>query len=180
MANRFRAWLLERAGFYRELPDYVRGLKKTAIQEILYGESVIAIAFAVYTYVYSISMAEVLIALAASFVLAGYHIWRADHLLLIPKITLRFENRDPFVQIDQGDSPEVMLKKYFRLFPECSTAVADCQGYLLAVFKEVKGRWEPTAFNEAVPLTWADDRTGAITIEPGIGPYLRIFYVDHF
>jgi hypothetical protein len=78
MANRVRTWLAERAGFYRELPDYIRALRTTAIQEIIYGESLIAIAFAVYTYVYSIALISVLTVFAASFALAGYHIWRAD------------------------------------------------------------------------------------------------------
>jgi hypothetical protein len=73
-SGRLQSWIGERAGFYRELPDYFRGLKKTAIQEILYGESVAMIVFAVYTYVYSISPPSVLLVTAGSFVLAGYHI----------------------------------------------------------------------------------------------------------
>jgi hypothetical protein len=112
-------------------------------------------------------------------VIAGYYAWRRDHLILMPKITLRFENRTPFVQMTSVANPEVTLRQYFRLFPDCLSPV-ESEGYLLRVFRQVDGRWEPTPFNEAVPLTWADGRSGPIKVEPEIGPYLNVFYVETF
>lgn len=50
----------------------------------------------------------------------------------------------------------------------------------MAVFREVDGTWQTTLFDEPLPLTWADGRTGPINIESGIGPYLKVFYVENY
>jgi hypothetical protein len=110
-------------------------------------------------------------------VIAGYYAWRADHLILMPKITLRFENRMPFKQPSPMEGI-VGVKMFFRVFPDCSSPVPNCTGHLLAVYREIDGHWKPTLFNEAVLLTWADGRVGPITIEPRIGPYLNVFCTD--
>jgi len=113
-------------------------------------------------------------AFVIALVVAGYYTWRADHLQLIPKVTLHFEHRDPFKQTTPLENV-VGVKVYFRVFPKCSTPVPNCTGYLLKIFRERDGRWISTPFNEAVLLTWADGRTGPITVEPGIGPLLECF-----
>ncbi len=162
------------------LPEYFLSVKAEA-WDLAWGPGLIAIVFCLWWYQRTTPMPSLNIALflGAALVLAGYYLWRADHILLVPKITLRFEDRTPFVQMTAVKDPEVTMRKYFRVFPDCSTAV-ESQGYLLAVFREVKGHWQPTLFDEPVSLTWADGRTGPIKIEPEIGPYLNVFYVETY
>jgi hypothetical protein len=163
------------------LTEYFLSVKAEA-WNLAWGPGLIAIAFCLWWFQRTTPMPSVDIALflGGSLVLAGYYLWRADHLHLIQKITLRFENREPFTQMTPIVSPDLILRKYFRFFPECSSPVANCAAYLLAVFREIDGQWKPTPFNEAVLLKWADGRVGQITVEPGIGPYLELFYVDSF
>ncbi len=177
MANRFRIWLAARAGIYREFPNYIRGLKKTAIQEILYGESVIAIAFAVYTYVYSISLASVLIVLAASFVLAGYHIWRVDHLRLIAGIKLEEIRQQP-AQAGPAN------RTYVQLVMRCATEVAieECKGWLLRVWKwsATSNDWETIEPNQALRLNWSPGIEAPITLFPKVPEIIDVLFVsDH-
>jgi hypothetical protein len=113
-------------------------------------------------------------AIAASNPQAGREVTEIKKLLV--PIKLRFEYRDPFLQKTPVDNGTTRL--YIRLLPECSSAVENCLGRLLSIDHQIGTRWEPTAYNEAVPLTWANRRIGPTTIEPQIGPYLDVFYID--
>ena len=92
-------------------------------------------------------------------------------------IKLRFEYREPCVQMTPvtDDSTRV----YIRLFPECTGPVKDCTGYLLAIYRRTGKVWEPTVFNEAWPLTWANIGAQPVTVDPHIGPYLDVFYIGN-
>jgi hypothetical protein len=164
------------------LPEYFFSVKAEA-WNLAWGPGFIAVIFCLWWFERATPMPTLNVALflGAALVLAGYYLWRADHLRLVPKITLRFANEPPFVQTTPAATPgsEIILSRYWRVFPDCSAPVENCTGYLLKVFKEVDGRWEPTAFDEAVPLMWANRNfAGPTTIEPKIGPYLDVFYVD--
>jgi len=171
-------WLAERAGFYRELPDYLRGLRKTAIQEIVYGESVIATAFAVYTYVYSISLASVLLFFAGSFVLAGYHIWRAEHLRLVPK----FEHLGArFEQKTTTDPTEQRRYVQLRLRSINDAEIEQCEGHLLQVMRwsDEENDWIETELNQHLHLHWSYGGPHPITFHPGMEERLNLLWVNN-
>lgn len=104
-------------------------------------------------------------------------------------VRLRFENRDPFVVVTEttqiaisGDGLQIQQVKgpnrvYVRVFPECAQPVTNCTGYLLEICRKVGDDWARTDFNEAWPLTWANYGTHSVTIQPGIGPYLDVFFI---
>ena len=180
MANRLRTWLAERAGFYREAPDYIRALKKTAIQEIVFGESAIAIAFTVYTFVYTISLMAVLMFFAASFALAGYHIWRPYHLRLQPK--LQFEQKI-FPQLNKAitiNTSTLRWINYIQLLPRCATdsPVEDSRGRLLRVLRMGEHGWEPTELNEPLDLVWSNHDSLPRTLEPDVDQRLNLLSVS--
>ena len=103
-------------------------------------------------------------------------------------ITLRFENREPFVVVTPTTHPafidgllqqvEGPHRVYVRLFPECIHPIGNCTGYLLEVCRKVGGVWQRTVFNEAWPLTWANYLIIPVTVRPTIGPYLDLFYIQ--
>lgn len=169
----FQAWIGERAGFYRELPDYFRGLKKTAIQEIFYGESVLMIIFAIYTYVYSISLSSVLLMLAGSFMLAGYHIWRADHLRLIPGIKLEEVRQQPAPGKDEK-------RTYVQLVLSCATEapIEECNGRLLRVWRWSGDDWGQIEPNQPLHLNWSPGVDQPITLSPYVPELLDVFYLS--
>lgn len=158
-------------------PDYLKSI--IAHWNEIFFLSIPALPFVLWWYLGEPPMWIRVVVFVWVLVIAGYYAWRADHLIVMPKITLRFEHRAPFVQMTAMKDPEVTMRQYFRVLPQCSTAV-ESQGYLLAVFREIKGKWHPTMFDEPVPLTWADGRTGPIKVEPEIGPYLNVFYVETY
>jgi len=173
-------WLTAQFKTLDLLPEYFQSAKQEWWR-ILWGESLVAIAFVLWVLLAPMPIWAIICFLLAAFAMASYYIWRADHIRLIPTIRLRFEYREPFVQMTPATSPgrDIVLARYWRVFPDCSTRIENCTGYLLGVFKEVNGHWEPTAFDEAVPLIWANrNYAGPLTIEPNIGPYLDVFYTD--
>lgn len=99
---------------------------------------------------------------------------------------MRFEDREPFIQptpteVTGRGSPLSLPganRVYIRIFPECTTPVDNCEAFLLAVYREENGNWVPTPINEACRLTWANRSTGSLSVHPGIGPYVDVFYVE--
>jgi len=87
--SKVKNWLLARLGIYREFLQYLASIRHVGI-EIFYGEGIVFFGFAIYSYVYSISLYSVLGFFGAACLLAGYHIWRTDHLRLFP--CLRFHD----------------------------------------------------------------------------------------
>lgn len=180
MAEAIKRWLADRVGAYRDLPQYLRDVKKAGT-EIAYGESLLALAFGIYTYAYTVSLGSVLSFFAASFVLAGYHIWHSYYLRLLPK--LEFE---PAVFREIRDEAAtntgtIYSVEYLQILPRCLTEspVEDCRGRLLRVL-ERKGNgdeWQPTVFNEPLDLIWSLHSSDPITLEPNIPQRLNLLAV---
>jgi hypothetical protein len=169
-------WLVDWVKALDLLPAYFRAASENFLN-VIFGPGVLAILYCVWALIAMPPLAVTLMFLVGAILVASYYLWRADHLQLVPKVTLRFENRVPFKQPAPMEDA-IGVKMYFRVFPDSLIPVPGCAGYLLAVYREIDGNWRPTLFDEPVALIWADGRSGPITVEPEIGPYLNIFYVD--
>lgn len=131
--------------------------------------------FAVYTYVYSISLSSVLLVLAGSFVLAGYHIWRADHLRLIPGIKLE--------EIRQASArAKDVNRNYIQLVVGCATEapIEECRGRLLHVWRWSGDDWKQIEPNRPLHLNWSPGVDEPISLSPGIPEFIDVLYIsDH-
>jgi hypothetical protein len=165
------------------LPDYIRAVKKTAVQEIIYGESAIAIMFTIYTLLFSLSLIAVVIAFAAAFILAGYHIWRPYHLRLQPKFKIIWRAYQERTKAVSRIGNVAYTVDYIQLLPVCTTdaPVENCRGRLLRVMEwnaeAYQPYWAPTVLNEPLDLIWSNHDSQPLTLEPGVNQRLNLLAV---
>jgi hypothetical protein len=178
-------WAVARIRTFDLLPDYLRTVLK--LWNDVFWASLPTFPFVLWWMFDSPPMWIVVGIFIWVFIVAGYYAWREDHLRLVPKITLMFENREPFVQTTPtqlggfiGPRPASGPDRvYIRVFPQCSTRVRACEPYLLAIYREEDGIWTPTPMNEPCLLTWANrPQTRQLDVEPGIGPYVDVCYIE--
>jgi hypothetical protein len=170
---RIKQWFSARVGAYGELASYLRDIRKVGL-EIAYGESLLALAFAIYTYVYAISLCSVLAFLGGSCLLAGYHIWRVNHLRLLPKLEF---STDIFVQEVRQNSGE--LVRWIQVLPRCLTAspVDECVGRLLRVRMPDNGG-ATALFNEPLDLSWSTKDSRPLTLYPDVDQRLNVVWTS--
>jgi hypothetical protein len=155
--------------------DYWLAFKSTA-WELFYGATLIGIPFAVYTLLYAPSKVLLLSYLLLVVFVAGYYLWRADHIRLMPKL----EARDfKVVRTPTTDANETRV--YVQVLPKCLTEapVSKCKGRLLRVYKcedETK-QWELTAMDEPVDLEWSIHGFNELTIQRGSEPRLNVCFI---
>jgi hypothetical protein len=168
-----KKWMSDRVGAYRDLPEYLRGLRKVGL-EIVYGESVLALFFAIYTYVESISLCPVLAFFGGSFILAGYHIWRAT---CVPTVELQFEYKRPFLEPTPANAGNQQV--YVRVLPKCRSAL-NATAYCTGLYREIAdNNWDALIINDAVPLIWSNlGVIGAIPLSRNVPQMFDIFFVQ--
>jgi hypothetical protein len=185
-------WIATRSRTFDLLPEYLR-VVIGHWNDILWG-SVPTFPFVIWWFLGSPPAWLVTIIFVWVLIVAGYYAWRSEHLLLVPKLRLQFEQRNPFVLITPAveatsggnplpkllHAPPALLRCYARLLPKCmSTHVVGCRGYLAAVHKEVAGRWAATEFNEALRLQWSNRPTAdSLELQREVDQFLDLFYID--
>ena len=122
------------------------------------------------------------LAIVGALFLAGFYLWRADHIRLMPK----FEAHEVRIQdsptADKGGNP-TGSSTLVQLLPKCLTdaEIENCQGHLRRILRwsYFNNRWEETEMNETVLLHWSheDEAPVPITLHPGIERRLNVFYV---
>jgi hypothetical protein len=119
------------------------------------------------------------IAVLLALLIAGYYTWRADHVRLMPKFVVEALH----VQHTPNESGRSV---WIQLEPRCLTdaPVEECQGRLLGVMHRYpvgsgigSGNWETTDINEPLVLGWSHGGFFPITLEPGVGQRLNIFWL---
>jgi hypothetical protein len=152
--------------------DYLLAVKEHA-WETVWGATVVGIPFTIYTLYFAPSRLFLAWFCVWIVLVAGYYIWRADHIRLIPK----FAVTELIVQPTETEDPNSM-NLYVQIIPECLTdaPVHECRGRLLRVCKRHSdsGEWVVTGMNAPLFLGW--DYYGIIpfTLEPGIKRRLNI------
>ena len=117
------------------------------------------------------------LAIVGALFLAGYYLWRADHIRLQPKFKVE-------KVIPQRTETEVsgVTTIYLQVLPECLTdaPVQECHGRLLLVSKlDSRGQWVPTEMNAPLKLGWDYYGYDPLTLEPGIGQRLDVCWWDN-
>jgi hypothetical protein len=112
--TRIWKWLLDWARSLNLFPDYFQALRENFLN-VIFGPSVLAVIYGIWSLIAVPPLSITLLFLGGAALLASYYVWRADHLQLVSKITLRFENREPFKQTTPMEDV-LGVRFYFRVF----------------------------------------------------------------
>jgi hypothetical protein len=122
------------------------------------------------------------LAILCAVILAGYYVWRADHVRLMPKFEINKFCTQHTPTMDRNTGEPTGASMWVQLVPRCLTEaeVVDCQGHLKQVRKWSNGSgWEETEMNETLELFWSHggDVPTPITLHPGIERRLNVFFI---
>jgi len=166
-------WLKSRIKTYDLFWEYFATLRRTWV-DVAWGTGVPAVGFIIWWSLGNIPQWAIALFFVWALIVAGYFSWRADHLRLMPK----FEIREFCIQ--ETPTEGLQRKVYIQLVPQCLTdaSVKECQGNLLAVFKQIVGdsEWAATSMDEPLHLEWSYRGSGPLTLKPGIAQRLNVCY----
>ena len=173
----------------RPLWEYWLAFKNT-FWEKFWGPSLIGVIFGLLTLFLAPSKMWFLVYLLIVTFIAGYHMWREEHIRwreLDARLTPKFEVPDkiryqpaPTINPATGDK---WVTVWAQLLPKCLTEapVEGCLGHLRRVLRwsEKLKAWEETQMNESLPLGWSHDNPShpPITLEAGNEKRLNVFCV---
>ena len=166
---------------WAEIFDYLAAVKEHA-WEVMWGAGVIGTVFTIATLVWSPSWRAFGYIIALVVFVAGYQLWRAYHVRLVPKL----EIGDVHVEWS-GTGVPGKKRIFVQVLVKCATEgpVANCTGQILKVTKLVKSsnghndEWEPTKIRETNDLLWSFKDKPIITVEDGAQRRLNVFLVEN-
>jgi len=115
---------------------------------------------------------------------AGYMVWQADHVRLVPKFSVPQFHIQHTPNLVDGRSTARSI--WIQIEPECLTdaPVEECQGRIIRVLHKWPadsgigdGGWEATEVNEPQALSWSLTGYAPITLYPGVPQRLNIFWI---
>ena len=114
-------------------------------------------------------------------IVAGYFLWRPNHLRLMPKL----EVGDINMTYTTAGAPD-KKRKYVQVLVKCATEgpIKNCRGQLLRISKWIKdpdgqdGKWETTHIDETLDLLWSFVDEPTLTLEHGAPRRLNVFFVE--
>ena len=112
-------------------------------------------------------------AVAWVFLVAGYYVWRTDHVRLVPKLAVRGTRlQDTPVTINGSVYDH---RTFVQLLPTCLTQapVYECVAYLQKVERLNEDGWKDTALDKNLILNWAGEQ------HPQSEQPLNIFFIQH-
>jgi hypothetical protein len=159
-------WVKARFGTFDLLPVYFRAIVHRW-HDVLWGAGVLAVAFVLWWFLGTPSVRTIAWYLAAVMFIAGYYVWREQHIRLMPRFTVLNEiryHRTP--TLDGG------MSVWIQLFPKCLTKapIEECSAWLreVRVWSQEDRKWKATDMNESLPLGWSlgDEKHLPITLQP--------------
>ena len=156
------------------VPQYFKSTAKEWMN-ILFGESLVGVVFLIW---WALGSPPLVIIFLLAVLVAGYYVWRAAFVHLIPRIQI-----SRFVVTPTPTNHIGVFQAYVHIIPECLTksSVNKCQGYLLRVSKQssVTGEWEPTEIDEPLELVWSIyDNANPRALQHGIDTRLNLCFIS--
>ncbi len=173
-----RKWITLRFREFDLLPDYFRAIA-SEFQRFLWGPALIAVVFVIASLLGVLPKWVTIIYLVAVMLVAGYYVWRADHVRLMPRFKVDIFHI-------QRTRCNVGCAAYIQLEPQCLTEspVEQCRGYLIRVLHKWpsesgidNGEWESTDINEPLPLQWSFSDSSPMTLVSGVPQRLNVFWI---
>jgi hypothetical protein len=163
------------------LEDYFP-LLFTRWQAALWGGSVLAVAFGWHFVTADWPYPVRVTACVAALFFAGYYVWRADHVRLMPKLSM-----GDISMTYTGTGVPNQKRRYVQVLVKCETEgpINNCRGQLLRVSNWVEdsdglnGKWEATHLAETLDLLWSFVDEPTLTLEHGAPRRLNLFYVEN-
>jgi hypothetical protein len=175
-------WLRGKFRTFDLLPEYFRSVA-AHWQDFLWGESVVAVAFTVWWLLGNPPGWAIGVYVVIAMFVAGYYLWRGDHVRLMPKLRLGGFRvvKTPTIEIvgpvTRPGADRVVAQ--LEIENASKTAVDDCRGFLVRVWKWSDNDWIPTAVDEPLDLLWSTIDQPSRTLYPGIPQRLCIFAIDN-
>jgi hypothetical protein len=171
--RRISTWLKTRLETFALLPEYGRAIAKQWMN-ILFGETVVGAIFLIWWAISNPKNPPLILIFVLAVIVAGYFAWRADHIRLMPKLSVT--TLCPPNETDT-ENPDV-TNLFIQIIPECLTDVPvhGCRGRLLQVGKRFEDGedWRLTGMDSPLFLGWDYYGSGEFTLEPGIRQRLNI------
>jgi|SRR5579862_8004257 len=173
-AGRFRTFDL--------LPEYFKSLV-AHWQNVLWGEGIVAAVFSAWWLLGSPPAWAIVAYLVLAMFVAGYYLWRADHIRLVPKLefgdvrVVKTPTRETIGPVTRPGCDRVVAQ--LEVKNSTAAAVDDCRGHLVRVWKWSYYGWIPTEVDEPLDLLWSTIDEPIRTLYPGIPQRLCIFAIDN-
>jgi hypothetical protein len=115
-------------------------------------------------------------------IVAGYFLWRPNHIRLIPKLGV-----GEVSMVYTGTGVPDHKRRYVQVLIKCETEapIENCRGQLRRISKWTHdsdgndGKWETTHINETLDLLWSFVDEPTLTLEHGAPRRLNIFFVEN-
>jgi hypothetical protein len=173
-------WLKRRLRVFDLLPDYFRSLAGHW-QDALWGSSPIAVAFAVWWFLGNPPPWIIVIYLVSAMFIAGFYVWRDDHVRLMPKLIFGAARvvSTPTTTSEGFPGPQRVVAQ-IEVENTTDVALTGCRGHLHRVLKwsEVTKQWMATEVDESLNLLWSTVDEPIITLYPRMKHQLCVFFVD--
>jgi hypothetical protein len=158
-------WLRRQFGNLVLLPIFFRVIAKEWLN-ILFGETLVGIAFLLWWSLAGPSNAKLIFVFVAAMLVAGYYAWLADHTRLVPKLEVKDFTRQTTDTFDHTGKKNGW-SEYIQLLPQCLTEanVEGCRGLLTSIEMMIgfTQAWEP-AEQEVMFLEWSHSDAEPISL----------------
>jgi hypothetical protein len=146
-------WLKTRLGTFILLPEYGKATAKQWMN-ILFGETAVGTIFLIWWALTNPKNPPLILIFVVAVIIAGYFVWRADHVRLIPNIKVVRALLQDTPVVHKGIA--VDYRTFIQRKLECTSEspVYECAGYLQRVHYLSPDGWQPTALNESLRLRW--------------------------
>jgi len=146
----------------------------TRWQAALWGGSVLAVAFGWHFITADWPYPVKVCACVTALFFAGYYLWRADHVRLLPQLSIG----RVVVQETPTDATGERRAVFVQIEPICmgDAPVEECRGHLLRVYRRYLGEneWTLTQMNERLDLEWSHKGYAPLTLYKSGGQNLNI------
>ncbi|MGB6715479.1 MAG: hypothetical protein WBE47_00865 [Candidatus Acidiferrales bacterium] len=173
--SRISRWFNRQFGTFDLLPQYFAAAAG-AMQDVLWGALLPFVAWGIWFIVSNPPTWVNVTAVGIALFLAGYYVWRADHVRLMPKLGLNAP-----VIVDTTTNVAQLSRRFVQIPATCltQTRLENCGGQLLRVWRWVDNDWQPTQVDEPLDLNWSILDVPTTFLERNVLRRLNVFFVEN-